>query len=69
MPEHIWPEFKVRARLAYQAPSRGIARELAAGVVTHYGRKHDQECRAQVDLQTKNAIDATQVKIPSSPRT
>jgi hypothetical protein len=36
MPEHIWPEFKVRARLAYQAPSRGIARELAAGVVTHY---------------------------------
>jgi hypothetical protein len=32
-------------------------------------RKHDQECRAQVDLQTKNAIDATQVKISSSPRT
>lgn len=69
MPEHIWPEFKVRARLAYQAPSRGIARELAAGVVTHYGRELDQEYRAQVGLRTKAAIDAIQVKISSSPRT
>ena len=30
-PEDVWPEFKVRAQAAYQAPSRAIARELAAG--------------------------------------
>jgi len=37
----VWPEFKVRAQAAYQAPSRSIARELAAGVVADYGRKYD----------------------------
>ena len=41
VPEDGWPEFKVRAQAAYQAPSRAIARELAAGVVADYGRKHD----------------------------
>ena len=37
-----WPEFKARVQAAYQAPSRSIARELAAGVVADYGR--EQEC-------------------------
>lgn len=41
VPEDVWPDFKVRAQAAYQAPSRAIARELAAGVVTDYGRKYD----------------------------
>jgi hypothetical protein len=36
LPEDVWPEFKVRAQAAYQAPSRAIARELAAGVVADY---------------------------------
>jgi len=40
LPEEEWPEFKVRVQAAYQAPSRAIARELAAGVVADYGRKH-----------------------------
>src|SRR6266702_3151027 len=40
VPEDVWPDFKVRAQAAYQAPSRAIARELAAGVVADYGRKH-----------------------------
>jgi transposase-like protein len=33
VPEEVWPEFKARVQAAYQAPSRAIARELAAGVV------------------------------------
>jgi putative transposase len=41
VPEDVWPEFKVRAQAAYQAPSRAIARELAAGIVADYGRKYD----------------------------
>src|SRR5947199_10056271 len=41
VPEEVWPDFKVRAQAAYQAPSRAIARELAAGVVAAYGRKED----------------------------
>src|SRR5512139_3695503 len=41
VPEDIWPDFKARVQAAYQAPSRAIARELAAGVVADYGR--DQE--------------------------
>ena len=36
MPEDLWPEFKARAQAAYQAPSRAIARDLAAGVVADY---------------------------------
>ena len=35
-PEDLWPEFKARVSAAYQAPSRAIARELAAGVVADY---------------------------------
>ena len=38
VPEDLWPEFKARVQAAYQAPSRAIARELAAGVVADYGR-------------------------------
>ena len=40
--EDVWPEFKARVQAAYRAPSRSIARELAAGVVADYGR--EQEC-------------------------
>jgi transposase-like protein len=36
VPEDLWPEFKVRATAAYQAPSRAIARDLAAGVVADF---------------------------------
>jgi putative transposase len=41
VPEDVWPDFKARAQAAYQAPSRAIACELAAGVVADYGRKYD----------------------------
>jgi hypothetical protein len=41
VPEDVWPEFKVRVQATYQAPSRAIARELAAGVVADYDRKYD----------------------------
>ncbi len=36
VPEDVWPEFKVRATAAYQAPSRAIARDLADGVVADF---------------------------------
>ena len=36
VPGDLWPEFKGRAIAAYQAPSRAIARDLAAGVVADY---------------------------------
>ncbi len=36
MPEDLWPDFKARATAAYQAPSRAIARDLAAGLVAGY---------------------------------
>lgn len=36
VPEDVWPEFKLRAQAAYQAPSRAIARDLAAGVVKDF---------------------------------
>ena len=39
VPEDQWPEFKARVQAAYQAPSRAIARDLAAGVVADYGRE------------------------------
>jgi putative transposase len=41
VPEDVWPDFKARVQAAYQAPSRAIAGDLAAGVVADYGR--DQE--------------------------
>jgi putative transposase len=44
-----WPEFKVRAQAAYQAPNRAIARELAAGVVADYGRKYDSAVACFMD--------------------
>ncbi len=34
--EDVWPDFKARAQAAYQAPSRAIARDLAAGLVRDY---------------------------------
>jgi putative transposase len=42
VPEDVWPEFKARVQAAYQAPSRAIARELAAGVVADYGRDEER---------------------------
>jgi len=36
LPEDRWPEFKGRALAAYQAPSRAIARDLAAGIVADF---------------------------------
>src|SRR5262249_56099352 len=47
--EAVWPEFKVRAQAAYQAPSRAIARELAAGIVADYGRKYDSALACFMD--------------------
>ena len=37
------------AQAAYQAPSRAIARELAAGVVADYGRKYDSAVACFMD--------------------
>jgi putative transposase len=42
VPEDVWPEFKARVQAAYQAPSRAIARELAAGIVVDYGREQER---------------------------
>ena len=42
MPEDVWPDFKARVQAAYQAPSRTIASELAAGVVADYGREQER---------------------------
>jgi transposase-like protein len=49
LPEDAWPEFKVRAQAAYQAPSRAIARELAAGVVADYDRQYDSAVACFMD--------------------
>jgi putative transposase len=49
VPEDVWSEFKVRAQAVYQAPSRAIARELAAGVVADYGRLHDSAVACFMD--------------------
>ena len=47
--EDVWPEFKVRVQAAYQAPSRAIARDLAAGVVADYSRTHDSAVACFMD--------------------
>ena len=36
VPEDLWPEFKARVSAAYQAPTRAIARDPAAGVLADY---------------------------------
>jgi putative transposase len=36
VPTDLWPEFKARVSACYQAPSRPIARELAAGIRADY---------------------------------
>ncbi|HYA81060.1 MAG TPA: IS256 family transposase [Methylocystis sp.] len=36
VPTDLWPEFKARVTACYQAPSRAIARELAAGIRANY---------------------------------
>jgi len=49
VPEDVWPDFKVRAQAAYQAPSRAIARELAVGVDADYSRKYDSAVACFMD--------------------
>src|SRR5580693_1497751 len=49
VPEDVWPDFKVRAQAVYQAPSRAIARALAADVVADYGRKYDSAVACFMD--------------------
>ena len=41
LPEDVWPEFKLRAQAAYEAPSRaiGTGRTLGVGLFPH-GRAH-----------------------------
>jgi hypothetical protein len=39
VPEDLWPELKARVQACYQAPSRAIARDLAAGVAVDYARE------------------------------
>ncbi len=39
VPDDIWPEVKARIQAAYQAPSRAIARDLAAGVAADYEKE------------------------------
>lgn len=39
VPEDLWPDFKVHATAAYQAPSRAITCELADGLVGEYESK------------------------------
>ncbi len=50
VPEDVWPDFKVRAQAAYQAPSRAIARELAVGVDADYSRKYDSAVACFMDV-------------------
>jgi putative transposase len=45
----VWPEFKVRAQASYHAPSRAIARELAAGLVADYGKDHERAVACFMD--------------------
>jgi putative transposase len=40
VPDDVWPEFKARVTASYQAPSRAIARDLAAGVVVDYATEY-----------------------------
>ena len=49
LPEGVWPEFKVRAQASYHAPSRAIARELAAGLVADYGKDHERAVACFMD--------------------
>jgi putative transposase len=49
LPEDVWPEFKVRAQACYHAPSRSIARELAAGLVADYGKDHERAVACFMD--------------------
>jgi len=48
-PEDVWLEFKARAQGSYQAPSRAIARELPAGLVTDYGKDHERAVACFMD--------------------
>src|SRR5260370_26616891 len=60
-PEDVWPDFKVRVQAAYQAPSRAIARERAAGVGAVYGR--EQEPGVARSLHQFRA-DVAQTRVP-----
>jgi putative transposase len=49
VPENRWPEFKARAIARYQAPSRAIARDLAAGVVADFATELTTAVRCFAD--------------------
>jgi transposase-like protein len=38
-PEHLWPEVRVRAKAAYEAPSPAVAEDLRAKFVSEYERE------------------------------
>jgi transposase-like protein len=44
--EDVWPEFKARVQAAYQAPSRAIAGELAAGMSPTTAVRRNEVLRA-----------------------
>ena len=46
-PEDVWSEFRLACLAAYQC--RAIARDLAAGVVADYSRKHDSAVACFMD--------------------
>jgi transposase-like protein len=49
VPTDVWPDFKARVLACYQAPSRAIARELAAGVRADYATLMPSELRCFED--------------------
>ena len=49
VPEDRWPEFKAQATACYQAPSRAIARDLAAGVVADFATEPATAVRCFTD--------------------
>jgi Transposase, Mutator family len=67
VPEDVWPDFKVRAQAAYQAPSRAIARELAAGVVADYGRKYDSAVACFMDDGEESEINVGRKGVGNAP--
>lgn len=49
VPSDLWPDFKARATAAYQAPSRAIARDLAAGLIADFETQLPTATRCFID--------------------
>jgi len=49
VPADLWPDFKARATAAYQAPSRAIARDLAAEIVAEFDTELPSAVRCFMD--------------------